>query len=262
MHTIKKHQVFLNVSKILVFFKEIKIFKYMKNLTLIVLTVLSINCFSQSKNFIDQNYIEVSGKAEMEVIPNEIYLEIFLDENDFKGKEDLETLEKKMIEKMTDIGIDASKDLAVKDMVSNFKNYWIKSTEIKSTKEYELKVADAKTAGLVFKELEALGISNISINRVDHSEIQDYKQQVKVEAVKAARQKAEALVAAIDQTCGKAIFIQEQNYHVYKAMEGYAAGASNIMIRGTNSRDKSVTPDIEFEKIKLEYSILVRFELN
>ena len=44
----------------------------MRKLIVIVLTVLSINCFSQTKNFIDQNYIEVTGKAEIEIIPNEI----------------------------------------------------------------------------------------------------------------------------------------------------------------------------------------------
>ncbi len=85
----------------------------MKKITLIVLTVLSINCFSQTKNFIDQNYIEVTGKAEMELIPNEIYLKIILNEKDFKGRENPDGVEKAMIEKLQEIGIDVSKDLAV-----------------------------------------------------------------------------------------------------------------------------------------------------
>ena len=235
----------------------------MKKLILIVLTVLSINCYSQTKNFIDQNYIEVTGKAEMEIIPNEIYLKIILNEKDFKGKENLDQIEKAMIEKLEKIGIDISKDLAIKDMTSNFKDYWIKSTEINSIKVYQLKVNDAKTAGSVFRELESIEISNITIERVDHSEIQEFKQQVKISAIKAAKQKAESLAGAINQNCGKAIYIEELNNQVYKAMQGYAAGAtSNIMIRGVSSLSKSSTPEIEFEKIKLEYSILARFELN
>ena len=32
------------------------------------------------KNFIDQNYIEVTGTAEMEIVPDEIYLKIVLSE--------------------------------------------------------------------------------------------------------------------------------------------------------------------------------------
>ena len=41
------------------------------------------------KNFIDQNYIEVTGTAEMEIVPDEIYLKIVLSEKD-KGKKSLE----------------------------------------------------------------------------------------------------------------------------------------------------------------------------
>ncbi len=235
----------------------------MRKLILITLTVLSINCFSQTKNFIDQNFIEVTGKAEMEIIPNEIYLKIILNEKDFKGKENLDEIEKSMINKLVEIGVDVSKDLAVKDIASNFKNYWIKASEINSVKIFQLKVTDAKTAGSVFKELESIDISNITIERVDHSEIQDYRQQVKIEAIKAAKSKAESLTNAINQSCGKAIYIQELNTQVYKAMTGYAAGAnSNIMIRGVSSLSKDKAPDIEFETIKLEYSILARFELN
>lgn len=235
----------------------------MKKITLIVLTVLSINCFSQTKNFIDQNYIEVTGKAEMELIPNEIYLKIILNEKDFKGRENPDGVEKAMIEKLQEIGIDVSKDLAVQDMTSNFKNYWIKSSEINSIKIFQLKVNNANTAGSVFQGLESLKISNITIDRVDHSEIQEFKLQVNISAIKAAKQKAESLAGAINQSCGKAIYIEELNNQVNKTKQGYLTGTtSNIVIRGVSSLNKSFTPEIEFEKIKLEYSILVRFELN
>ncbi|MCW3787570.1 SIMPL domain-containing protein [Plebeiibacterium sediminum] len=235
----------------------------MKKIVLILFALISLNSFAQNKNFIDQNYIEVTGKAELEVVPNEIYLKIFIDEKDLKGKDNLEDLEKQMIKKLEGIGIDISKDLSVKDMASNFKNYWIKGKEIHSSKEYQLKVSDAKTAGAVFQELEAINISNIRIEKVDHSDIDEYKQKVKVLAIKAAKQKAIALTKEIGQTTGKAIYIQELNNRVYRAMQSYETGAaSNIMVRGTTSLAKMAVPDIEFEKIQLEYSILVRFTLD
>ncbi len=84
-----------------------------------------------------------------------------------------------------------------------------------------------------------------------------------ISAIKAAKQKAESLAGAINQSCGKAIYIEELNNQVNKTKQGYVAGTtSNIVIRGVSSLNKSFTPEIEFEKIKLEYSILVRFELN
>jgi len=233
----------------------------MKKLILIILTILSISGFSQTKNFIDQNFIEVTGKAEMEIIPNEIYLTIVLNEKDFKGKEDLQIIEQSLINKLKEIGINTSENLAVKDMVSNFKDYWIKSKEIKTSKVYQLKVTNAEMAGKVFQELELLGISNINVERVEHSEILDYKQKVKIAAIKAAKTKADSLTKAIDQSCGRAIYIQELNHQIYSGLN--RTSTSNIMVREVNNLIQSNKEfEIEFKSIKLEYAILVRFELN
>lgn len=213
------------------------------------------------KNFIDQNYIEVTGKAEMEIVPDEIYLEISINEKDYKGKQSLETLEKLMIEKLTGIGIDVATKLVIKDFVSNFKNYWIKSSTIYTSKDYQLLVNSANTAGQVFQELESIGISNISIGKIDHSEILQLKAEVKTKAIEAAKSKASSLAVTIDQSIGKAIFIKEIENFDYR---GYQAELSNIMVSAYEIRKvpEQQKPNIEFEKIKLEYSILARFELN
>ena len=235
----------------------------MKKIILIAFVVFSISSFAQigEKNFIDQNYIEVTGNAEMEIIPDEIYLKIVVNEKDFKGKEDLQKLEKSMIQALSKIGIDVSEQLTIRDMASNFQKYWLKGTEINSVKEYQLKVESANTAGQVIRDLETLGLSNISVEKIDHSKIQEFKTEVKVMAIKAAKEKAVSLTGAIDQKIGKAIYIQEQNYNTF---QGKAAGISNIAVRGYGYSDEMELkqPDIEFEKIKLEYSILVRFEIE
>ncbi|MBN1821617.1 MAG: SIMPL domain-containing protein [Prolixibacteraceae bacterium] len=213
-----------------------------------------------NKNFIDLNYIEVTGQAEMEVIPDEIYLNIFLNEKDSKGKENLEELEKEMIKKLEKIGIDVSKDLSISDFASNFKNYWLRDNKIFTSKQYQLITHDGATTGKVFKELESIGISNISIEKVDHSKIEDFKKEVKIKAMVAAKYKAGSLAEAIDQEVGKAIYIQELNNNVYPRM---MEKVSNIVIRGVSTlSNESAPPDIEFEKINLEYSILARFELK
>jgi uncharacterized protein len=218
--------------------------------------------FSQSgKNFIDQNYIEVTGKSEMEIIPDEIYIDILIQEKDNKGKESVEVLERKMIKKLTEIGVDVEKDLAVSDFSSNFKSYFIKKNDILTSKQFQLIVHDAAKAGLVFQELEKLEISNLNISRVDHSKMTDFRKEVKVKAVQAAKEKAADMAESIGQSIGKAIYIQEMG-------EPYMGGrsfeyANQIMIKGVSTLDDGVSmPEIQFEKIKLEYSVLVRFELN
>ena len=237
----------------------------MKVLILIVVSIFSLNSFSQigTKNFIDKNFIEVTGKAEMEIIPDEIYLKIIINEKDLKGKQNIEEIENLMTVKLSEIGIDISKNLAIKDMVSNFRNYWLKNSKINSIKEYQLLVDNSKTAGQVFQELESLSISNISIERVEHSEIQKFKTEVKILAIKAAKEKAIILTNAIDQNIGKAIYIQELNSQVYRTMQRQVTGLSNIVVREYSDKMKmEIEPEIEFEKITLEYSILVRFEIN
>ena len=231
----------------------------------IICLLLLLPCltFAQTgqKNFIDQNFIEVTGKSEMEVTPNLIYLKIFVNEKDNKSKLSLSERENIMISTLKEIGIDTSKDLAIKDMSSNFKYYLLTKNDILLSKEYQLLVKDGKTASRVFVELEKIGISNVSIDRLDNSNIETYRKEVKIDAIKAARNKAESLATAINQSIGRAIYIQE----VEQNNRNGVPGASNsIIIRGVSAElyGSSVQPSIDFEKFKIEYSILCRFELK
>jgi uncharacterized protein len=228
------------------------------------LLISSPAIFAQTgeKNFIDQNYIEVTGKAEMEVAPDEIYIRILISEKDAKSKE-LAVTEKAMLDKLKEIGFDLSKDLSVKDQMSNFQYYWLAKADVQLSKTYELVAHDAASAGRVFIELQKLGISNVSIEKVESSKITEYRRAVKIAAIQAAREKAQALAEAINQETGKAIFIQEQDNDniIYSAN---SMQTSNIVVRGfKNGNDlNSSEPEVEFEKINLEYSIFVRFELK
>ncbi|MGC3947597.1 MAG: SIMPL domain-containing protein [Chryseolinea sp.] len=229
---------------------------------LLILVIIPFLSYAQSgdKNFIDQNYMEVTGKSEMLVSPDQIYIKVLLNEKDNKNKTALADREKAMIAKLKNLGIDTNKDLLIKDMASNFKAYWLTKDEIFLSKEYELLVHDGKSASKVFIELEKLGISNISIDRLENSKIQAFRRDVKVDAVKAAKEKAEALASAIGQNVGRAIYIQE--------LEGMMPMqvpmmANSIMVRGSSSiYDSKAEPEIDFEKIRLEYSVICRFELK
>jgi hypothetical protein len=161
----------------------------MKNTLTAFLLTVAISTFSQTaeKNFIDQNYIEVTGVAEMEITPDLIYVDIVLSENDNKNKMSLTETEAKMIIKLKEIGIDVTKDMSVRDFTSSFKYYWISKTDVMLTKEYQLVLRDAKLLQKVFTEMKNLGISNLSINRFDHTKIEQFRKEVKVNAIKAAK---------------------------------------------------------------------------
>ncbi|MBN2806328.1 MAG: SIMPL domain-containing protein [Prolixibacteraceae bacterium] len=229
----------------------------MKNYIITLLLIFSITATAQ-KNFIDQNYIEVNGKAEKEIVPNEIYLRIIISESDNKAKEPLELLEKNMLKKLESLGIDLKKQLAVKDMSSNFKNYWLKKQDIVTSKEYELMVDKASTAGKVFRELEALGISNMDVVRIDHSEMDRFKNELKAEAIVKSRATAEQLTAPLNQKVGRALFIRENEpFMPYRATENMMMKVSS-MVLDQNYQE----PELEFEKIKIVYAVQVYFLLE
>ena len=81
----------------------------MKNLLSIIAVYIVSFVFSQTKNFIDQPYLETSAKADTLVIPDRIYLDILISEKDTKDKKSIEELEILMEEKLKSIGIDTKK---------------------------------------------------------------------------------------------------------------------------------------------------------
>ncbi len=237
----------------------------MKKLFTGFLLVISLSGFSQigEKNFIDQNYIEVTGKAEMDILPDMIYLKIILSDKDNKNKQSLDEIERSMIGKLTEIGVNLTKDLSVKDFVSNFKSYWLSKSDVILTKEYQLIVHDTKVLQKVFFEFQKLGISNVAIDRLDNTKIEQFRREVKINAIKAAKDKAVSLTASLNQTIGRAIYIQElENPYFANALQGRAAGVNVRMKSASGYSEDSSAPDVEFEKINLQYSILVRFELK
>ena len=239
-----------------------------------LLFVFQGGMMAQEKNFIDQNYIEVTGKAELEISPDMIYLKIVLKDKDNKDKLTLPELEKKMVDKLTEMGIDVNKDLSLMDFVSNLRLYLLKTNDIILTKQYQLLVRDAKTLQKIFLEFQKIGISNVSITKLEHSKIEQYRKDVKVLAVKAAKEKAEALALALNQKIGKAIYVQEtEDLNKNRGVQAMAARShsSNVNIKyernslfDVDSKEKEKEDEIyiEFEKIKLEITFLVRFALE
>lgn len=230
----------------------------MKILISALLILSSVVAFGQEgeKNFIDQNYIEVTGTAELRIDPDLFYLAITIKEKDFKGKK-LADVEQEMISKLQEIGINTKSDLVIKDLASNFRDSWIKKDEVVLSKDYLLTIKEPKLVGEAFLALQKIGISNVGIEKVENSKIADYRRQAKINAIKVAQDKAKELTSAIDQTIGKALFIKEvedsrlifQNSNVV----GHGSFDSSII------RDKSDQP---YEKILVRYSIMVRFELK
>lgn len=233
----------------------------MKNLTIAALLfwTLSLQAQFEPKNYIDLNYIEVSGTAELEISPDLIFIRVRINEKDFK--EPLEDVEKKLINTLIKIGVDTEKDLLLVDYTGNFKNFILKKNEVLLSKEYRIIAHDAGMVGKVYLELDQVGISQVSILRLDHSNITEFRKEVRKQALKAAREKAAYLAEAIGQDIGRAIHIVEGDI---KPVYSGSPGAANTIfyINAPELYNQAGDKGIEFEKIRITATYDVKFELK
>jgi uncharacterized protein YggE len=231
----------------------------MKRITLLISALFFFLAgTAQEKNFIDCNYIEITGRAQTEVAPDEIYLNITINEKENKGKVSLEKQEKEMFKKLTSLNIDLEKNMTVLDMNSFYEKYILKKDKILITKSYILKVSSADMTAKVFAALEEVGIPDVSIAKTALSNVEKIRDGVMEKAAANAKEKAVLVANALGRKVGKAIFIQ--NYDNYLMLGRGVQPMTKMSI--SESDDSFVSPLLEFEKIRFEHTLLVRFELE
>ena len=232
-----------------------------KNEILMLFLFFSIISYSQTgqKNFIDQAYIEVTGQFETEVIPNEIYVNIVLNENDKKGKTSIETQENQMIVALKKLNIDVNKSLSIQDFGGSFQKYFLVTDKVTKVKKYQLIVNDGKLLGEVFRSLTEINISDISIAKVSHSEIEKIRRETKINALKVAKEKASDYAMAIDQNIGNAIHIQELSTNNYSAIRG--SNSNGYHVSNIPSGKENIS-NLNLQTIKLIAIVQVKFILK
>ena len=204
------------------------------------------------------SYIIVTGNAEREVTPDEIYVGITIDESDSRsGKVTVAEQERKMVAELKKLGIDVDKDLQVGDMSGDLKSYVLRRDRVQTQKNYVLKVSDAATLGKVFQALAAIDISRMNLIKATRSDLEQIKLELRAEAMKNARRSAEA----IGQKAGKAFMIIDNNY--------YGSGTvyfNDAMPVARSAKMEAAATDtgasLEFQDMKINCSVNVRFVLE
>lgn len=229
----------------------------MKNLKFaLLLAFVTLQSYSQSKNFIDRPYLETAAVVDTLVIPDRIYLSILITEADTRGKISVEELENKMNITLLSLGIDTKKQLYLSDVASNFKNYFLRGKDILKNKAYTLLVYDAETVGKVILGLESINISNIGFTKAEFSKMEQLKLGLRQKAVAQAKLQGESLLTPLNQNLGKAMYISDMNTNIY------FREAAMVKVNTLSTEDIAAPIDIEFEKIKIEARVNVTFEID
>lgn len=208
--------------------------------------------------------IEVTGFSEMEVMPDELYFSISLqeyykDEKNQKNKVLISTLEKQLVQAIAAAGL-PKENLSVSG-VGGYQRYWEKdkkpSTFLES-KQYEVKVERADKLDGILSKVESRGIQFANMSRADHSRKEEFKNQVKVEALKNAKEKAAFLLNSIGEKSGPVLEIRELEEGSSYPQPLYR---SNMRMASAEASD---VPDsnLDYQKIKLSYRMQAVFEIK
>lgn len=226
---------------------------------LILLAVAALVAFPAAAQMQEAypSYIQTNGRAEMEVTPDEFYLQIIINERDSKGKISVESQQRDMIAALKKQGVDVDRQLKMANLSSEF---FKKNTSVAMAK-YQLQLGSSAEVARVWQALDGLGISNVSILKVSHSKIDQYKEQVRVEAIRNARQNAATLAEAIGQKVGKCFYIYDSNSNVMPVMYDNAVLMRSAKAAGAVEAVAEEEP-LEFKTIRLEYNVQTKFVLE
>lgn len=229
-------------------------------MTAIAVLIATTALSAQEKNFIDQNYIEITASATKEVSPDEIFISITIEERDNKSKS-LEKQEKLMFARLKTLGIDLEKEMLIKDMATQIQEYILKKNTVVTSKSYQLKITSTDMLIKVFKELEKLSIPNVSIVKTDVTDKEKVKNEVMIMATEKAKARAEILANALGRKLGKAIYIQHsEGYQRDIVIRGLASFGAKM--ENANVTEEYAGPDLAFGKISFTQNIYIKFSLE
>jgi len=221
-------------------------------------------CFFRAQSQINdqQRFIEVTGSAELNVDPDEVILIIGIEEywkeefekntdpKNYRTKIKIEEIEKDLLSNLTDLGI-SKEQIKITDMG----NYWrYRGKDFLISKHYEISLHDLDQVTQITK-INIKGINYLTIGELKNKSLTEFRKQVKIEALRAAHDKADYLLNSINKKVGDPIqIIEENNENNYWRPQSMTS--NTIMSTPDNSGIE------DFRKIKLRYEIKVRYEIN
>jgi uncharacterized protein YggE len=230
----------------------------MKNITflLIVLSFFKIEAQNVSTTVNSIPFIEVVGNAKKEIDPNQIFVSITLSEKSIDNKKySIEAQEEKLQQLLKKCNIDLS-NLTLSDF--NSKIIRDKKNEIgfKQSKEFILLLKSADEVSKIFKELFDANIKEADVVSVQHTNILEYVKEVRIEAIKAAKEKAQYLLEAIGNKIDQPMEVIEQN----RNSDDFNYYRGNVYSRKEEA--EQTISSSEFKKIVINISYKVKYSIK
>ena len=218
--------------------------------------------------------ISVTGSAEMEIIPDEIYVQVDLREYKKRGEDkvELDKIKADFLANCKAVGIaDSNISIASYDGY-NMSALWQrrkKDPELLASISYQIKFSSTKPMDELIDRLDDQATNNFRVVRTSHSKIVEYRKQLKIMAVKAAKEKAAYLTDAVNEQLGQAITILEpEESSSSDVQNGRYKSVSNAKFRETENSNYAkgaygiVDEGVDYRKLKLRYEVGVLFAIK
>jgi uncharacterized protein YggE len=215
--------------------------------------------------------ISVSGSAEMEIVPDEIFVNITLSEYQKKGetKKDLETIKEQFLETCRSAGVpDSLVTIVFYSGYNNNSYYFIrkrKTPDLFGSITYQVKFKSSKLMDDLVEKLDDNATKDFQIVSTNHSRITEFRRQLKIKAVQAAKEKGIYLTEAIGEKLGEAVTISEPSEWQPFYMNQNAISNNAYLSGNLFARDSVAAPDmpeVDFKKMKLRFEVNVVFALK
>lgn len=235
--------------------------KIVKNLMLLVCLVFGLKIIAQNhiENNFEKPFIEVYGTADKEIAPNEIYIEIRIKERENgRNKININEQEITLRARLKSLGI-AEENLTLSDAQANYGYVKTFKKGVTTQKLYELKLNSVEMLSKVFEMLDDIHIEDAEVIRVDHSEMDEYRKETRIAAIKKAKDTADYLLEAIGEKRGKALEIKENKF--IPNLDGKAIQKLSTLQWNPDGYGSESIP-MSFTKMTIGFSYFIRYEIK
>ncbi len=228
----------------------------MKNRIILLLSLTlfigTVNSYAQDYND-DPPFIEVIGRADQEVTPDMIFISVTLvEETVGKSRLTIAQQESNFLEIVNQLNIDPKKVVLTESLTQIIRRKQ-RDKGTKIAKTYMVEVNSAAQVSKFFELLTVNGIREATIERTNHSDIINIRKNVRIAAIKAAKEKAQYLTAAIGQELGMPLVIRAQ------VSSDFANALS-----GSNTALSTVTQNMimGYDAITVSFSYYIKYQIN
>lgn len=208
--------------------------------------------------------IEVNGENEFEIAPNEIVVRFTLMDR-YEGKKKITVAEQeaKLKDALKKLGIPNNK-LTLQDASSNLTVIRRKNKDVISSKNFEIILNNAPLVSKLFEQFDEIDIQLAYIHKLNHTQLDSFKNVARIAAVKNAKMKAKSMVEASGSKLGMPLMINESQIYASSMENDYnlkgTRGAYAIqMLDSENADSTPLSEEIEIRKITVKSTVYVKY---